>query len=278
LPNDLFRKTPIMSDAHSHAAVSAPAAAAHAWKFFRIGGFDQVSIESWEDLAHLGELDQKLWGALSVPARGLAIEERSLALIDADGDGHIRPPELLAALTWAGERLTPAGRAALVDGRDVLPLAWIDAERHPALLSALRHILAGLAKPEAGEIAVADTCEAVDRFAAQPLNGDGIVQSGKQRRCRTRRPDRRSGGSPMPGRPTVTAQAGVDAGIFGRFQADLAALAWPGAPCRSRMPPASRSARRAKRRSPLWRRYATRLTIISRAAGWRPSTRAPANA
>ena len=36
----------------------------HTWRFFRIGGFDQVSIETGADLLSLKELDQKLWAAL----------------------------------------------------------------------------------------------------------------------------------------------------------------------------------------------------------------------
>jgi len=145
----------------------------HSWKFSRIGGFDQVSLETWEDLAHLEELDQKLWVALSVPAKGLAIDEKSLALIDSDGDGHIRPPELLAAIAWAGAQLKD--KELLAQGCEALPLTAVDDQEHPALLAALRHILAGLDKADSDTISVADTCEAVDRFAAQPLNGDGII-------------------------------------------------------------------------------------------------------
>ena len=37
------------------------------WRFNRLGGFDQVLIETGEDICHLEELDQKLWAALSCP-------------------------------------------------------------------------------------------------------------------------------------------------------------------------------------------------------------------
>ena len=40
----------------------------HAWRFFRYGGFDQVAIETGDDLRHLAELDPKLWTALSCPS------------------------------------------------------------------------------------------------------------------------------------------------------------------------------------------------------------------
>ena len=65
----------------------------HVWKFFRTGGLDQVTLESAADLLNLQSLDQKLWVALSCPVKGLEIDERTLRLIDSDGDGRIRVPE-----------------------------------------------------------------------------------------------------------------------------------------------------------------------------------------
>ena len=41
------------------------------WRFFRSGGFDQVRVETADDLRHLGELDQRLWSVLACPASGL---------------------------------------------------------------------------------------------------------------------------------------------------------------------------------------------------------------
>ena len=71
--------------------MSAPVPTPHPWKFVRSGGLDQVSLETADDLRALGELDQKLWVALSCPVKGLQLDERTLALIDTDGDGHVRP-------------------------------------------------------------------------------------------------------------------------------------------------------------------------------------------
>src|SRR5215467_5161594 len=73
----------------------------HRWRFFRAGGFDQVKLESGADLAHLDQLDQKLWVALACPTRGIEFDTRTLDLIDSDKDGRIRPPELLAVTRWA---------------------------------------------------------------------------------------------------------------------------------------------------------------------------------
>lgn len=77
----------------------------HQWRFFRSGGFDQVRIETADDLRHLGELDQKLWSALACPTSGLEFDTRTLQVLDADGDGRIRAPEIIAAVnrTWRAE-------------------------------------------------------------------------------------------------------------------------------------------------------------------------------
>lgn len=77
----------------------------HAWRFFRAGGFDQVRLDSADDLLALAQLDQKLWVALSCPVKGIEFDARTLELIDTDSDGHVRPPELLQAIAWANERL-----------------------------------------------------------------------------------------------------------------------------------------------------------------------------
>ena len=72
---------------------------AHQWKFFRAGGFDQVLLESGDDLVALAELDKKLWSTLSCPVKGIEFDQRTLQMIDTDGDGHIRVPVSYTHLT-----------------------------------------------------------------------------------------------------------------------------------------------------------------------------------
>ncbi len=72
----------------------------HRWRFTQLGGFDQVVIDSAEDIRHLPELNQKLWAALSCPTTGVEFDRHTLALLDTDGDGRIRVPEVLAAAQW----------------------------------------------------------------------------------------------------------------------------------------------------------------------------------
>ena len=149
--------------------------ASHVWKFFRIGGLDQVAIETGDDLLALKHLDQKLWVALSCPVKGLELDEKTLELIDTDNDGRIRAPELLAAIDWAALHLADAG--VLLKGRDSLPLAAFNAAtpEGKAVLTSARRILASLGKPEAGEISLAEAIDTVRLFASTKFNGDGVI-------------------------------------------------------------------------------------------------------
>ncbi|PWB51837.1 MAG: hypothetical protein C3F18_08830 [Nitrosomonadales bacterium] len=152
--------------------------AAHKWRFFRAGGFDQVQLESGADLLALDQLDQKLWVALSCPARGIEFDTRTLDLIDTDGDGHIRAPEIIAAAKWAGALLKNPD--LMVKGEGSLPLEAIrdDTEDGRRLLASAQHILKNLGKGEAGAITAEDTADTVRIFAQTRFNGDGIIPPG----------------------------------------------------------------------------------------------------
>lgn len=67
----------------------------HHWRFFRAGGFDQVRLDTADDLLAISELDQKLWVALSCPVQGVEFDPRTLSFVDSDADGHVRAPELI---------------------------------------------------------------------------------------------------------------------------------------------------------------------------------------
>ena len=70
------------------------------WKFSTVGGVTRVNIENGDDIAHLDELDQKLWTVLSCPVKGLEFDERTLSLLDTDKDGKLRVHEIVAASQW----------------------------------------------------------------------------------------------------------------------------------------------------------------------------------
>jgi hypothetical protein len=152
----------------------APASTPHSWKFVRSGGLDQVSLETSDDLRALGELDQKLWVALSCPVKGLQLDERTLTVIDTDGDGHVRPPEVIAAVSWACVRLRDP--SSLLHGTPVLPIdAASDEPEGAAVADAARWILSKLGK-EGTSVSASDAAEVGALLAKGPLKGDGILR------------------------------------------------------------------------------------------------------
>jgi hypothetical protein len=151
---------------------------AHTWKFFRLGGLDQVALESADDLLNLKTLDPKLWVALSCPVHGLEIDEQTLAMIDSDKDGRIRVPELLAAIDWAAPRLKDA--STLLSESDTLELAAINdaTPEGKALLASAKRILDGNGKQNAASVSLADACNSEKVLSTARFNGDGILVPG----------------------------------------------------------------------------------------------------
>jgi hypothetical protein len=147
----------------------------HHWSFFRAGGLDQVRIETGADVAHLEQLDQKLWVALACPVRGLELDEKTLAVIDADHDGRVRAPEVLAAVQFCRDALVDLD--GLVVGSDAVALDAIrdDTEAGKAIGATARRILEALGRPEATTICLADCENTVEIFARSRFNGDGVI-------------------------------------------------------------------------------------------------------
>ncbi|MBK1722961.1 hypothetical protein [Thiocystis violacea] len=149
--------------------------ASHRWRFNRLGGFDQVMIESGEDIRHLPDLEQKLWAALSCPARGVALDAHTLALLDANGDGRIRVTEVLDAATWTCTLLKDPND--LFRHSEGLPLTAIDdsTEEGKQVLASAWRILENLGKGKEKVITAADTADNTQIFAGTRYNGDGVV-------------------------------------------------------------------------------------------------------
>lgn len=147
----------------------------HRWRFFRAGGFDQLRIETGEDLKHLSELDQKLWLALSCPVKGIHFDRRTLELIDADKDGRIRALELLAAVNWTCRMVRDAN--VLFAGHSELPLSAIDDDHEEGarILASARRILTNIGKGDAGAITPAEAADVGRIFGKTQFNGDGVV-------------------------------------------------------------------------------------------------------
>ncbi|MDD3544496.1 MAG: hypothetical protein PHG96_03950, partial [Kiritimatiellae bacterium] len=124
----------------------------HKWKFFRVCGLDQVLLRNGEDIARLSELDQKLWTALSCPTKGVRFDHKTLELLDTDGDGRIRVPEILAAIEWLKDRLVSLD--VLMEAGDGLRLSAVN-ESTPEgkdLLANAKRILSNLGKESADAI------------------------------------------------------------------------------------------------------------------------------
>lgn len=144
------------------------------WKFSTIGGVTRVNIDSGKDIAHLAELDQKLWTVLSCPVKGLELDEKTLEMVDVDGDGKIHVNDVIATSEWLQKAL--GNLDLLLKREDTVPLSAFnnETEEGKALLASARQILSnlGLAKDS---ISVADTSDSIAIFAKTKLNGDGIV-------------------------------------------------------------------------------------------------------
>ena len=67
------------------------------WKFSTVGGVTRVCIESGNDILHLDELDRKLWTALSCPLKDLELDEKTMTMLDTNGDGKIHIEEVVSA-------------------------------------------------------------------------------------------------------------------------------------------------------------------------------------
>ncbi|WP_298069619.1 ABC transporter permease [uncultured Mailhella sp.] len=143
------------------------------WAFHRLGGMDQVTLETSEELCRLRELDPKLWAALSCPASGLEFDARTLALLDGDGDGRIRIPEVLEAVEWACRRLAhPADMASRPEALPLSALADTEEGRHLAATAAA--VLKNLGKEDQQAVTPDDVAGAAAAANALLLNGDGI--------------------------------------------------------------------------------------------------------
>ncbi|WP_295628454.1 hypothetical protein [uncultured Nitrosomonas sp.] len=149
----------------------------HQWHFFRSGGFDQVHLNSSADLTSLGELDPKLWAALSCPTDNLEFDAKTLEFIDTDNDGHIRVPEIIAAVNWTTSLLK--NPEDMIRGSNSLLLTAIndDTAEGALLLASAKEILLNIGKGEEPAITVEDTADLNKIFASTKYNGDGIIPS-----------------------------------------------------------------------------------------------------
>ena len=144
------------------------------WNFDNIGGCSRVRIASGQDIAHLDELDVKMWTVLSCPVKGLEIEEKSLKYMDRDADGKIRVNDVISVSKWMTGALKNPD--LLLEGKDWVNIEDIDAENEVGLKlsKAAKQILFNLGK-EGERISLADTADSAAIFAKTRYNGDGVI-------------------------------------------------------------------------------------------------------
>ncbi len=159
-----------MSGSAEQPDVAAPGR--HVWQFAHTGGVDQVLLRSGQDIAHIGELDRKLWVALACPVQGLEFDSRTLALIDSNDDGRIRPPELIAACEWAAAQLRDP-QLLIAAGDTLLPADIADSSD---LQAEARRILGIVGKnPDTDALTLGDVTGRSELLASLRFNGDGVI-------------------------------------------------------------------------------------------------------
>ena len=144
------------------------------WQFEIIGGCSRVKISSGLDIAHLEELDTKMWTVLSCPVKGLEIDEKSLAYMDFDADGKIRVNDVVGVSKWVTKVLKNSD--LLLQGKDSVNIEEINVENEEGLKlsKAAKQILTNLGKEEI-QISLADTADISAIFAKTRFNGDGVI-------------------------------------------------------------------------------------------------------
>lgn len=144
------------------------------WQFENIGGTSRVQITSGEDIAHLSELDLKMWTVLSCPVTGLEIEDKSLAYIDCDSDGKIRVNDILATAKWIVDAVKDPD--LILEGKDSIDINNFNRETESGrkLYNSAKEILTNLSK-DSNIVSLAETKDIAAIFAKTKFNGDGVV-------------------------------------------------------------------------------------------------------
>ena len=144
------------------------------WTFNTVGGVARVKISSGADIAHLDELDPKMWTVLSCPVSGLEIDEKSLSYVDCDGDGKIRVNDVVATAKWLTGALNNPD--AILEGKDSFDIELFNKEDASGLklYNSSKQILENLGK-EGTVITIAEAADTAAIFAKTRFNGDGVI-------------------------------------------------------------------------------------------------------
>lgn len=122
----------------------------HIWKFAKFGGVTQPVFETADDILHLKDLDQKLWTVLAMPTKGIFFDNETASFLDTDGDGFVRPPEVLDAVDFLDENLKDV--SIIMKGEESISLNDI---KNANTLKTAKWVLSKLGKPD-GVISILD--------------------------------------------------------------------------------------------------------------------------
>ena len=144
------------------------------WEFENIGGSSRVRVTTGEDIAHLNELDPKMWTVLSCPVKGLEIDEKSLTYMDCDGDGKLRVNDVICMSQWLTGALKDPD--LLLEGKDSIALESFDRENVDGakLHKAAKGVLTALGRTEE-TVSLSDVTNVSAIFAGTRFNGDGVI-------------------------------------------------------------------------------------------------------
>ena len=145
----------------------------HQWNYENLGGSTRVKITSGADIAHLNELDPKMWTVLACPTTGLEIDEKSLNYLDSDGDGRIRINDITTTAQWLTSVIKNDND--LLKEEDHIDIEQLNQEDEcgKKLYNSAKQILANLGK-EGTVITLADTADITPiSYHAENRNADG---------------------------------------------------------------------------------------------------------
>ncbi len=144
------------------------------WNFTTIGGVTRVCIDEGEAIAHLNELDQKLWTVLSCPVDGIVMDKKTLSILDTNADGRIHVNEVVAASQWLTKVLKDTN--LLLKKENFIPLSAFNEENAEGkqLKASAIQILKNLGL-EKDNISINDTADSIAIFSKTKFNGDGVI-------------------------------------------------------------------------------------------------------
>lgn len=144
------------------------------WRFANVGGVPRVCIDKGEDIAHLAELDQKMWTVLSCPVKGLELDEKTLALMDDDNDGKIRVQEVVKTADWLTSILKDNNLLLKQTGSITLDDINQETENGKRLYASAKRIVENLGLKD-NTITIDNTADSMAIFSKTRFNGDGII-------------------------------------------------------------------------------------------------------